>query len=867
MTRFEVVPVSQQETSAFRHASERPAAEHRSSVIHAIYDLMSQAPHAIAVTDGDVEWTYDALRRRSDMVARSLASHGITRGSVVGMHLPRCADAIAIMLGVMVSGCVYLPLEPTYPASRLRFMLDQAGAVAVISNVCDPDLYGSHRIWIPSPSQLVSAPETSTSKPPIYSPEKEAFSPQDCAYVLFTSGSTGEPKGVVVTHENITFMTEWSAKFFGATRFDASATSCSLSFDPSFQEILLPLSVGGTVHVIPHALALGELTREVSFVATTPAVASELLRAGLLPPLKVLMVGGEVLARDVAARLLSSGRVGRLLNAYGPTECTVCVTVEEVTAPVPEVIPVGRQVPGTEVLILDNDGYQLPAGEVGEICIFGGQVADCYINDPAGTAERFVISSNPTGDTRRYYRTGDLGYRTNDGVTYFMGRADRQVKINGVRIELGEVDAVLRSHSQISEATTVVRGDDRTVAYVVPTRASVNVDIADVRRYLTENLPRFMLPAGIVVMPELPKTVNGKLDTAALPEWTPSRCERELLTIDEIDELTARVLQIIANVTGFTDQIRLSDDFIDDLGGTSLDIVRVLVELERYSGERMRISDALADTSVAGIVSLLREHQVSRPADFAFNADGDASPLFLIHAYLGGMLGFRRLADLLPQSQPVYGLHVYSSGQSGSELTISSLAHAAVKRIREIQPTGKIALLGHSAGGLIAFEAARQILEAGDPEPRVLLMDTPRPNGSLAYYWGESLLYWREIIGNPVKVIRGAATRLIQKVWPRDSGGNVPARPDDLMTLAQRHMESIDTAIMRYKAQEYHGSLAIMRTRQGLIMALGRRNLGWNPIIKGRRKIIGAPGGHLNMLDEPHIHFVAEKLTEWLTSD
>ena len=867
MTRFEVVPVSQQETSAFGHLSERPAAKHRSSVIHTIYDLMSQAPHAIAVTDGDVEWTYDALRRQSDMIARRLASHGITRGSVVGMHLSRCADAIAIMLGVMVSGCVYLPLDPTYPSSRLRFMLDRAGAVAVISNVCDPDLYGSRRIWIPSPSQLVTAPETSASELSIYSPEKEAFSPQDCAYVLFTSGSTGEPKGVMVTHENITLMTEWSAKFFGATQFDASATSCSLSFDPSFHEILLPLSVGGTVHVIPHALALGELTREVSFVATTPAVASELLRAGLLPPLKVLMVGGEVLAPDVAARLLSSGRVGRLLNAYGPTECTVCVTVEEVTAPVPEVIPIGRQVPGTEVLILGSDGYQLPDGEVGEICIFGGQVANCYINDPAGTAERFVISSNPTGDTRRYYRTGDLGYRTNDGVIYFMGRADRQVKINGVRIELGEVDAVLRSHPQISEATTVVRGDDRTVAYVVPTRASVNVDIADVRRYLTENLPRFMLPAGIVVMPELPKTVNGKLDTAALPEWSPSRCERELLTIDEIDELTACVIQIIASVTGFADQILLSDDLIDELGGTSLDIVQVLAQLERYSGKRMRISDALADTSVAGIVSLLREHQVSPPADFAFNTDGDAFPLFFIHAYLGGMLGLKRLANILPQNQPVYGLHTYTAGQSDSELTISSLAQAAVERIRGIQPAGKVVLLGHSAGGLIAFEAARQILEAGDLEPRVLLMDTPRPNGGLNYYWGESLLYWREIIGNPVKVIRGAATRLIQKVRPRDSGRHVAARPDDLMTLTQGHMESIDIAIRRYKAQEYHGSLAIMRTRQGLMMALGRRNLGWRPVIKGRREIIDVPGAHLTMLDEPHIRFVAEKLAEWLTSD
>ena len=235
----------------------------------------------------------------------------------------------------------------------------------------------------------------------------------------------------MVTHENITLMTEWSVKVLGVTQFDASATSSSLSFDPSFHEILLPLSVGGTVHVIPHALALGQLTRQVSFVATTPTVANELLRAGLLPPLKVLMVGGEVLAPDVAARLLSSGRVGRLLNCYGPTECTVCVTVAEVTAPVPEVIPIGRQVPGTEVLILDENGQPLPDGEVGEICIFGGQVADGYVNDPAGTAERFVVRVDRTTGPQRYYRTGDLGYRLGDGVIYFAGRADRQVKING----------------------------------------------------------------------------------------------------------------------------------------------------------------------------------------------------------------------------------------------------------------------------------------------------------------------------------------------------------------------------------------------------------------------------------------------------
>ena len=195
----------------------------------------------------------------------------------------------------------------------------------------------------------------------------------------------------MVSHENITLMNDWSAKALGFTSLDASATTCSLSFDPSFHEILLPLSVGGTVHVIPHALALGQLARPVSLIATTPTVANELLRAGQLPPLKTLMLGGEALAPDIAERLLSSGRVGTLLNCYGPTECTVCVTIAEVTAPVPAVIPIGRQVPSTEVLILDEQGQRLADGELGEICVFGRQVAHGYVNDPAGTVERFAV--------------------------------------------------------------------------------------------------------------------------------------------------------------------------------------------------------------------------------------------------------------------------------------------------------------------------------------------------------------------------------------------------------------------------------------------------------------------------------------------
>jgi amino acid adenylation domain-containing protein len=867
MERTEEAPALRQESDAPGNGAQAPSPESQPSVIDEIYDLMSQTPHAMAVTDGDLEWTYEDLRRRTDIVARSLADGGIARGSVVGMHLPRCADAIAVMLGIMVSGCVYLPLDPSYPAARLRSMLDRAGAAAVISPGDDPELYGPDRSWLPAPSQLVTGPEAAASETAAGPAERELARPDESAYIIFTSGSTGEPKGVLVTHGNITLLSEWSAKVLGLTPFDASATSSSLSFDPSFLEVLLPLSVGGTVHVIPHALALGQLTRPVSFVASTPSVMNELLLNGQLPSLKALIVGGESLAPDVAAAFLTSGRVERLLNCYGPTECTVGVTVAEVTVPVPDVIPIGRPVPGTDILFLDEEGQQVPDGEAGEVCIFGGQVAAGYVNNPAETAARFATGPGATGEPQRYYRTGDLGYRGDDGVIFFAGRADRQVKINGVRIELGEIDAALRSHPQVSEATTVVQDDARAIAYVVPAEAGADVDIADLRKHLSGSLPRFMRPAGIIVLAELPKTLTGKLDTAALPEWSPSRAEGEPVAVDQVDKVTARVIEIVADVTGFAGQIRPADDFINDLGGTSLGILRVLVELERDSGRRLRINDALADTTVAGLAGLLRADTVSSPADFAFNTDGDAPPIFFIHSYLGSMLAFRRMAELLPPSQPAYGLHVYGSTEhSGTEITVSSLAEDALARVREVQPAGPIVLLGHSAGGLLVFEAARKMVEAGQPEPRVLLMDTPQIDSAFGYYWSNALLSWRDIIRSPVRALRGPAERLAQKVRPAKTPRVVPPPSDDLMTVNEKNGESIDVAIRTYRAPVYGGSITVMRTRQGRVLALGRRALGWASVTTGRVEIIDAPGDHLTMLEAPFLPAVTEKLVDWLSS-
>jgi amino acid adenylation domain-containing protein len=826
-------------------------------VIDAIRDVMQRTPLAVAVTDGDMEWTYESLHHRSSMVVAGLLRHKVTRGSVVGMHLPRSADAIASMLGIMAAGCVYLPLDPDYPKARLQFMLERAGAVAVISRDDDPDLYGTHRVWLSAPSQTseAEAREVALSASSL---GVACLNPRDRAYILFTSGSTGEPKGVEISHGNLALMAEWSAKVLGVTSADGSATATSLNFDACFHEILVPLSVGGTVHVISHALGLGQLNRPVSFAACTPALANELLQAGVLPPLRALMVGGEALASDVASGLLASGRIGRLLNCYGPTECTVCVTTEEVTDPVPATIPIGREVPGTQVVVLDGEGHRVADGVIGELCISGGQVADGYVDDPVGTAERFRVHIDPVLGPRRYYHTGDLGYRLDDGVFYFVGRADRQVKISGCRIELGEVDAVLRAHPQIAEAAAVVSEGERLVAYVVS--AGPGVDVCDVRRHVSERLPAFMAPTGIVVLDKLPKTVSGKLDESALPVWTPSRSGQETLSIDVF---TAQVARAIAEVTGFVGQIRPTDDFINDLGGSSLGIVRVLAQIERVSGRRLRLSDALADTSVAGLASLVRGEPVCSPADFAFNTEGHAPPLFLVHAYLGGMLRFRRLAELLPPEQPVYGIHVHCTEGEPSVQAVSAFARDALDRIRAIQPTGRITIAGHSAGGLIALEVARYLVGVNELEPRVLLIDSVRISGSPSYYWAEFLLNFPELIA----VRPGRCVGQLREAWRRRRDQRNPAKGHDLLGLVGRDEVLTNRVVRRHRTDAYRGSITVMRTRQGRLMAFGRSDLRWSSVVSGELSQVDIPGGHISAFDYPHVLSMAQKIGDWLAPE
>ena len=272
------------------------------------------------------------------------------------------------------------------------------------------------------------------------------------------------------------------------------------------------------------------------------------------------------------------------------------------------------------------------------------------------------------------------------------------------------------------------------------------------------------------------------------------------------------------------------------------------------------MSDAVANTSIAGLADLLRRDAVLSPANFSFNTDGKASPLFLLHAYLGGMLALRHLAQLLPPDQPVYGIQVQGSREHvGATLSVSSLAHDALSRIRAIQPVGRITIGGASAGGIIAFEAARQLMEAGDPEPRVLLLDAVLPHSTLGWYWGDLLLNWRDLLGDPARVLQ-----TIKRLIGRQEN---EAKSKGLMALVKADEAYTTAAVRRYEAQPYGGNVAIMRTRQARMLALGRRDLGWRSVLTGTVEMLNVPGRHNNMFAVPHVNFIAEATTNWLSDE
>uniref|UniRef100_UPI003F49AF2B amino acid adenylation domain-containing protein n=1 Tax=Nocardia suismassiliense TaxID=2077092 RepID=UPI003F49AF2B len=566
---------------------------------------VARTPGAVAVESGGESWSYAKLDAWSNQLARYLVGLGVGPEDVVAVALPRSPVMVAAVLGVVKAGAAYLPVDPGYPADRIGYMLADAAPGLLITDratsVRLPEAAGV-AVVVLDDSQVAAVVAHQSGGVVADRDRRALLLPAHPAYVIYTSGSTGRPKGVVVSHQGLANLAAFVVDALAVTPESRVIQLLSLSFDMSLMELLSSLTSGAAL-VLPQpgqlsGVGLADTLRElrISHAVVAPAALAGAVSESL-PGLECLVVGGEALPSEVVGEW-SVGR--RMFNGYGPTETTVCTTISGPLsgggAP-----PIGRPIWNVRAYVLDGRLAAVPPGVPGELYLAGPGLARGYLNQPGLTAQRFVAC--PFGAGERMYRTGDLVRWREDGELEYLGRVDEQVKIRGFRIEPGEIEAVLAAQPGVGQAVVVARedrpGDRRLVGYVQP-EAGCALDPAGLRAAAARILPGHMVPNAVVVLDELPLSLNGKLDRNALPSPTFTAVAGRA----PATPLEERLCELFAEVLG-VERVGVEDSFFD-LGGHSLLAAVLVARLEDQFGITISLLDFLDDPSVSGITG--RDH-------------------------------------------------------------------------------------------------------------------------------------------------------------------------------------------------------------------------------------------------------------------
>ena len=696
------------------------------------------APDAVAVVFGDERVTYRELDVRAEKLVGTLVDAGAGRETLVAIALPRGIELIVGLLAVLKSGAGYLPVDTSLPLDRARFMIEDARPTCVLTDRACGASYAEFGVPVIAWEGAGATEQASVTRP------DTARSGADLAYVIYTSGSTGTPKGVAIPNENVVRLFRNTDRTFDFGPSDVWTMFHSFAFDFSVWEIWGPLLHGGTLVVVDHATSRSPrefvelVTREgVTMLSQTPSafyqfVDAERVASSSPTSLRHIVFGGEALdpskltgwfdAHGVDAPLLS--------NMYGITETTVHVTHHEVRG-VDESVrhPIGTAIDGLGTYVLDQGLRPVPVGVVGEVYVFGVQLARGYLGRAGLTVGRFV--ANPfQGVGARMYRTGDLAQWTPQGTLDYVGRADSQVQLRGFRIELGEVEAALRSAPGVAQAVAIVRDDEhlgsRLVGYVVPDDGSVDLD--HVRGHAAQSLASYMVPDALMVLESLPLTVTGKLDRRALPDPQVRRIEFRAPTTD----LEADVAASVADVLGL-DDVGLDDRFFE-LGGNSLLAAKLAARIRSRCGSAVLVQWVLTEPTVELLARRIHEAAGSAAGGAAadplaailpIRAGGDRPALFCIHPMIGLAWNYAALAETTAPGRPIYGVQLPQlRDASDSMRTMVEQAELYAREIVRVQPTGPIHLLGWSFGGVLAHAVAVALRTAGHEVGVVAMLDS-----------------------------------------------------------------------------------------------------------------------------------------------
>jgi amino acid adenylation domain-containing protein len=724
------------------NATDRPYP--RDATLPALFERQAAAhPAAVALYWGEQAITYAELNRRANGLAQMLRRQGIETGAVVGLCLRRSPEMIVALLAILKAGAAYAPLDPAFPPARLAFMAaDAAVALILTEATLAPRLHESGVRLVLVDDLLCEVAVASDNPAPTESVAADsAASATDPAYIMYTSGSTGQPKGVASSHRAVARLV-CNVDYVTLGREQVLLQLAPLAFDASTFEIWGALLHGSPLVLAPDGLPdYAELEalivrRRVSVLWLTTGLFNSIVdqRVQMLHDIPVVLTGGQTISIEHVRRAQEQLPNTALIHCYGPTENTTFTCTYPIPRPLPAAtasIPIGRPIPNTQVYILDAHLEPAPIGVMGELYTGGDGVASGYLRRPALSAVHFV--AHPFRPGELLYRTGDLARWRSDGVVEFIGRRDRQVKLRGYRIEPGEIEAALRLHPAVRDAVVIAQqhaDDQRLVAYLVVDPLQ-QPSPAALRSALSARLPEYMVPAAFVFVDAIPLTANGKTDVQALRTQpatvqTPARG-----AAPPRDDLERQLVHIWEHVLAQR-PIGVEDDFFD-LGGHSLLAVKLLDKIERATGRRLPLTVLFATPTVAALAQALRDRawQPDWSALVAIRPQGSRIPLFLAPPGGSSALRFRPLVSHLSEEQPVYAFHpIGLDDDRAPHSTVEAMATYYVQALRRFLPDGPYLIGGMCFGAHVAVEMARQLEAAGDRVTAVISLDaTPPANG------------------------------------------------------------------------------------------------------------------------------------------
>ncbi|MET8561089.1 amino acid adenylation domain-containing protein [Streptomyces flaveolus] len=686
----------------------------------------ARAEWPAVVAPGGETLTYAVLDRRANRLAQALVARSVRPGDVVGLHATRSAELAVGILGILKAGAAWLPLDPGQPRERLAGMAEDAACRVVLSDRRAGD---RPEQWL---DLAATEAEGATGEHP---PPGIGHAPDRLAYVIFTSGSTGRPKGVAVEHRSVLgLFANWHARM-GTVPGEAGSAWSSIGFDASVHELLLPLTTGGVLHIVPEELRgdpeelLGWMREHRIAQAFLPPAYVKWIDedpAGRLRGLRLrtLLTGVEPIPEAALHRMTRHLPGLRVCFGYGPTEATLYSTAYYDPRPLDRPCPIGRPLAGSRLYVLDARMRPVPPGVVGEVYLGGACLARGYLNRPDLTKERFLPDPFVPGE--RIYRTGDLARRLPDGNAHYAGRADDQIKLRGFRIEPGEVEAALTALPGVREAVVLAdrdpAGQPRLVAGIGRGTAAART-AHEWRTALSRRLPDYMIPAVFLDLPALPLNRSGKLDRPALLRLAGEHGASRVNTASPRDGVEHRLYRIWQDILLHPD-IGIGDNFFD-IGGTSLSAIKMAHAVTEAFGRPLPVAEVMLHPTIEALGGRLRGHGTVRETGSVIEFRAGTGPrVVCVHPAGGTAFCYLPLARHLPESVGLSGIQ--SPGVNPGEEVLPTVEAMAETYLRLLEPLGEgpLVLTGLSYGGLVAHAMGRLLTRAGRGDVSVVLLDT-----------------------------------------------------------------------------------------------------------------------------------------------